>query len=507
MRQGDGAQLRRYRGRSARFQDGDGNRMTRRLFGLVICFTIAAICTINGRQLLRADGGVAVGSGTANAAAAQDSVHSNALSESLARSLGIEFVKGSTSTLIVQREGKKYEVNLATRTIREIDPPSKTSLSAQAQSATHSAFAGKQPEGAVVFKRNCSTCHGPQGKGLASIKTPDFTNLRVQASISDAQMLKIILNGKPGTMMPAFGAKLSPGQIAAVQSFLRSLNPGKQSAGGTSPEASTKRKNKIYTPGDDVLFTLPTGRPLDRHGLYMNFSHRFPYDPAFSGPARGGALFGLDGFAIPSFGLRYGVTDRLSVGVYREPSILGRPIQFTAGYNLLEEQKGNPLNLAIAIAMQGQNDFLKNYTESIEGILSRSVTSRAQLYLVPTYSLNNRELQQVNGYRSRDILDLPGHDTFSLGIGGALDIRPTVALIAEVTPTLVNGRPLGILRPAYSFGIQKKIWRHAFTFGFTTAPGRTVAERAATRASFLGQPNADTPSGLFIGFDLTRQLF
>ena len=84
---------------------------------------------------------------------------------------------------------------------------------------------------------------------------------------------------------------------------------------------------------------------------------------------------------------------------------------------------------------------------------------------------------------------------------------PTVALVAEVIPTVVNGRPLEIHRPAYSFGIQKKIWRHAFTFGFTTSPGTTVSQRAGTRATFLEDPTADKPGGLFIGFDLSRQLF
>jgi hypothetical protein len=90
---------------------------------------------------------------------------------------------------------------------------------------------------------------------------------------------------------------------------------------------------------------------------------------------------------------------------------------------------------------------------------------------------------------------------------GAFDIRHTVALVAEVIPTVVNGEPLGIHRPAYSFGVQKKIWRHAFTLGFTNSPATTVSQRAATRAAFLNDPEADKPSGLFIGFDLTRQLF
>jgi hypothetical protein len=101
---------------------------------------------------------------------------------------------------------------------------------------------------------------------------------------------------------------------------------------------------------------------------------------------------------------------------------------------------------------------------------------------------------------------LPGVNAFSLGVGLAIDIRPSVALLAEVIPTLVNARELDIHRPVFSFGIQKKIWRHAFTLGLTTSPGTTVSQRAATNASFLNEPGADTFGGLFLGFDLTRQI-
>jgi hypothetical protein len=71
----------------------------------------------------------------------------------------------------------------------------------------------------------------------------------------------------------------------------------------------------------------------------------------------------------------------------------------------------------------------------------------------------------------------------------------------------VNGTELAIHRPEYAFGIQKKIWRHAFTFGLSNGPGSIVSERGGTSATFLQDPTADKPGGLFIGFDLTRQLF
>jgi hypothetical protein len=101
----------------------------------------------------------------------------------------------------------------------------------------------------------------------------------------------------------------------------------------------------------------------------------------------------------------------------------------------------------------------------------------------------------------------PCADTFSLAAAISVDIRPTVALVAEVTPTLVNARELAIHRPEYAFGIQKKIWRHAFTLGLSNGPGSIVSLRGGTRATLLQDPTADKPGGLFVGFDLTRQLF
>ena len=214
----------------------------------------------------------------------------------------------------------------------------------------------------------------------------------------------------------------------------------------------------------------------------------------------------MDGFSLSSFGFRYGVTDRLAVSIFRSPTFIARPIQLTAAYRLFSEGSGFPLNVSVRVSAEGHNNFSRNHTGNLELLLSRSIGHFAQLYFVPTFSISNRRLYQPLSYRSNAIPNLPGYNTVSTGVGRAFDITPTVAIIAEVIPTVVNGRPLGIHRPAYSFGIQKKIWRHAFTFGFTTSPGATVSQRAGTRAAYLGDPNADKPSGLFIGFDIMRQL-
>lgn len=406
--------------------------------------------------------------------------------EPSAADLGVSFVEDSTSSLVLERDGSRYLVDLSTRTIRRLDAAER-----------------ERASGKDVFTRNCAVCHGTGGKGNTGLGTPDFTDPKVQAGLTLERIAHTIRSGKEGTAMPSWAGKLNDAEIEAVALHIRSL--GGEGKPPTVP-AAREAEQKVYTPGDDWLMTLPTGRPPEAHGLYVNFSHRFAFDPAFSGAARGGALASLDGVAISSFGLHYGVSKRLSVSAYRSPTLIARPIQLMAAYNLLAESEGSKLTAAVRLSVEGQNHFTRNFTENIELIVARSITARAQVYFVPTLSLNNRRLFLPGSFRSSAIPNLPGFHTFSSGTGAAVDIRPTVALVAEIIPTLVNGRPLGIHRPAYAFGIQKKIRRHAFTFGFTNSPGTTVSQRAGTRAAYLGDPNADTPKGLFIGFDIMRQL-
>ena len=390
--------------------------------GLVVCILLVCLPPVFGR----ADG---------------DSAGSSLRAEIAPSDLGVAFVAGSTSQIIIEKNNKRYLVDVAAHSIHEADLPD-----------------------AATSANNSSSSARAQNSG-------------------------------------------SPQQAAKA-----------------APPAENKSNSSAYQPGDDLVYSVPTGRRLDRHGFYINFTHRFPYSTAFTGPARGAILLGLDDVSVSSFGFRFGVTSKLSVAAYRSPSLIARPIELMAAYNFLDEKDNQPFNAAVRFSVDGQNNFSRNFTSNFELIVSRSITHRAQIYLAPTVSIHNRPLIGSNGAVTEPMpfqpcaaplangvspsLNVrPCADTFSLGVAAAVDVRPTVALVAETIPTLVNGTDLGIHRPAYAFGIQKKIWRHAFTFGFSNSPGTTVSQRAGTRATYLGDPTADKPSGLFVGFDLSRQAF
>ena len=440
----------------------------------------------------------------ASTAAQSSNAQSNDVQQ-FVRALKISFAGDSSPVMFLEHSGHRYRIDVATRSITEVSTPetaaapvSNVFIPVAAQqpvptpAAPPAAQVAAQPSGEVLFQANCARCHGPDGKGIPSIGTPDF----VSVGMDQKHAADTIRSGRPGKM-PSFTGRLSDTEIAAISQYVSSLG----AAGSPRPEG----KPGVYKPGDDALFSLPTGRPMDKGATIVNFSHRFPYDPAFQGTNRDGVLFGLDESALPSFGFRYGVTDRFFVDAFRSPTFIGRPIQLMAGYSILDEQKSAPFNLSFRASVEGQNNFRKNYTENLKAIVSRSLTHRAQIYFVPTMSFNARRVEQ-GGLIDGAIPDTPGINTFSLGIGGALDIRPTVALVAEAIPTLLNGDQLGIHGPAFSFGIQKKIYRHAFTFGFTNSPGVTVSQRAGTDASFLNNPRGDLFKEMFVGFNLTRQI-
>jgi mono/diheme cytochrome c family protein len=65
-----------------------------------------------------------------------------------------------------------------------------------------------------VYKKKCAMCHKADGKGYATMKTPDFTNKEWQASRTDDQMIETISKGKPP--MPAFEKQLKPEEIKSL---------------------------------------------------------------------------------------------------------------------------------------------------------------------------------------------------------------------------------------------------------------------------------------------------
>jgi mono/diheme cytochrome c family protein len=95
-----------------------------------------------------------------------------------------------------------------------------------------------------LFNKYCIRCHGIDGRGIWDIPgVPDLTNAAWQASRTEGQLARRIVEGR-GAVMPAFRGTLSLEEAWAMARYLRTFDPSTH----ISPPDFTPQK-KIEKPG------------------------------------------------------------------------------------------------------------------------------------------------------------------------------------------------------------------------------------------------------------------
>lgn len=84
--------------------------------------------------------------------------------------------------------------------------------------------------GERLYNVTCVACHG--ASALGSRMAPPLNNQQFLAETPDAAIAQIIAGGVPGTMMPAWGGRLTDTDINSIVAYLRSLEP-------TAPSVNT----------------------------------------------------------------------------------------------------------------------------------------------------------------------------------------------------------------------------------------------------------------------------
>ena len=74
-------------------------------------------------------------------------------------------------------------------------------------------------KGEEVYNRNCGMCHMPNGTGMPPAFPSLINSPLIQGDV--AGHADIVINGKAGTAMQAFGAQLNPAELAAVITYER----------------------------------------------------------------------------------------------------------------------------------------------------------------------------------------------------------------------------------------------------------------------------------------------
>ena len=89
---------------------------------------------------------------------------------------------------------------------------------------------GNPEAGKKIYLESCQNCHGTTGKGdseMAAYISPAPANLTAKATQdkTDAQLRKVIQEGRPGTAMTRYAAAFDEEKLDDVIAYIRSLKP------------------------------------------------------------------------------------------------------------------------------------------------------------------------------------------------------------------------------------------------------------------------------------------
>jgi putative heme-binding domain-containing protein len=78
-------------------------------------------------------------------------------------------------------------------------------------------------QGKVLYDQHCTACHGANAGAGERAPAIVSTATSMRGQRSDAQLMAIVKNGIPGSAMPAWGNRLSDGDIASIGAFIHAL--------------------------------------------------------------------------------------------------------------------------------------------------------------------------------------------------------------------------------------------------------------------------------------------
>jgi hypothetical protein len=235
---------------------------------------------------------------------------------------------------------------------------------------------------------------------------------------------------------------------------------------------------------DFTIVNLPTTLRLPKFKSAFRVTHRF------SRPLGQGDfgdlvedLFGLDSGAQIGLEYRFGFWRGLQGGIHRTSD---RTIEFFTRYNLLNQADGHWFGLDATASIDGTNNFRDSYTPALGVVLSREFGSHGAVYVEPMWVNNSNPLPSE--------LDDDENDTFMLGLGTRVRIRPTVYIVAELIPRIGYEPAVNHL----TFGVEKRAGGHSFQLNFSNGFGTTMGQLARGGTDY---------EDWYIGFNISRKFF
>ena len=274
--------------------------------------------------------------------------------------------------------------------------------------------------------------------------------------------------------------------MTAALVFLTAGAPAPAASRTTAQDQPTEVNDRAVNPSqpDFTIIGLPTTLKVPRFGSSFRVTHRFTRSLGagdFGDLARD--FFGFDAGAQIGLEYRFGLMAGTQIGIHRTSD---RTIEFFGQQHLIGQGE-SPVGVDIIASAEGTNNFRDSYSPAIGAVISRTIGRQGRqgaVYAHPIWINNTNALSGDGG----------DNNTFIVGLGARLRVRPSVYLVGEVIPR--SGYTPDSMHA--SFGIERRAGGHSFQLNISNGFGTTLAQLAR------GGQGSET---WYIGFNISRKFF
>jgi hypothetical protein len=235
---------------------------------------------------------------------------------------------------------------------------------------------------------------------------------------------------------------------------------------------------------DFTLVALPVTLRLPAGKMSFRVTHRFTRS---LGQGDAGDLFsdflGFDSPARIGLELRYGLRSGTQVGIHRTND---RTIQLFGQQSLWREGAEHAVGLDAIATFEGTNNLRGQRSAALGGLVSRKIGRKAAVYAEPIVLFNTNA-------GAGDTVD--HNNTFMIGLGTRVRVRPTLYVVGEITPRVAGYAPGP---PQASVGLEARAGGHTFQVNVSNGIGTTLGQLAR---------GGVTSDSWFIGFNISRKFF
>ncbi len=254
-------------------------------------------------------------------------------------------------------------------------------------------------------------------------------------------------------------------------------------SGNTTQSATPNDRAVDPSQPDFTLIALPTTLRVPKFRSAFRVTHRFlrPLGQGDFGDLAGDG-FGIDGSAQIGLEYRFGIMTGTQIGIHRTSD---RTIELFAQHEVLGQREGVPVTIDALVSIEGTNNFRDDYSPALGAVISHTFGRYGAAYVHPIWIGNTNPAPNP-------VAD--SNNSFLLGVGLRLRVRPSVYLVGEAAPRFG-------FTPSHTqvaFGIEKRAGGHLFQINFSNGPSTTLAP--LTRGGF----DYDT---WFFGFNISRKFF